>query len=260
MRILVTALLIAVCSGCATTSKVRGGDGSSIRQIIQLADGSRPRLAIAPVLDKSGSDHGHSLSWQLTSLGFLDGGDGSIGSPAQVTGGVRDMLVTSFFESDQFILVERDGLDAVFAEQALSQSQRVGDQTTIPSRLLEGADLLVLAAITGFDAGASGAAGFPLPIPVNSHGGFAILNLQSQKGFASMDIRVVDARTGRVVAAAAVEGKDRDFGFSVGYIDISSKWGDINLPNVMTLFKNTPIEKALNEMVDSAVDYITDPK
>ncbi|MFT5063983.1 MAG: hypothetical protein ACI91G_001355, partial [Gammaproteobacteria bacterium] len=35
-----------------------------------------------------------------------------------------------------------------------------------------------------------------------------------------------------------------------------SKWGDIALPNVMTLFKNTPIEQALNKMVDKAVKHI----
>lgn len=147
-------------------------------------------------------------------------------------------------------------MDSVFAEHALNESGRVGTFAEIPKGLLEGADLLVLTAITGFDAGAAGAGGFPIPLPVNSHGGFAILNVQSKKGFASMDVRVVDAKTGRVVATAAVEGSDRDYGFSLGYIDISSKWGDIALPNVMTLFKNTPIEQALNKMVDKAVKHI----
>lgn len=256
MRIVLAALVVAICSGCATSAKVRGADGSSISKLMTLSAFDRPRLAVAPVIDKSGIDSDYSIAWQLNSLGVANLKDPSIGSPAAVTAGIHDMLIQSFFATDQFTLVEREGLDIVFAEQALNQSKKVGVRTKLPMGLLEGADLLVLTAITGFDAGAAGAGGFPIPIPVNSHGGFAILNMQSKKGFASMDIRVIDVKTGRVVATAAVEGSDRDYGFSLSYIDVSSKWGDIDLPNVMTLFKNTPIEAALNKMVDKAVKHI----
>ena len=256
MRILVAALVLAICSGCASSAKVRGAEGSSISQLMSLSAFDRPRLAVAPVVDKSGTDHDYSLSWQLNSLGVANLKNPSIGSPAAVAAGIHDMLIQSFFATDQFILIERDGLDAVFAEQALNESHRVGDLTKIPQGLLEGADLLVLSAITGFDAGAAGAGGFPIPIPISDSGRFAILNLQSKKGFASMDVRVIDVKTGRVVATAAVEGADKDYGFSLGYIDVNSKWGDIDLPNVMTLFKNTPIEQALNKMVDKAVKHI----
>lgn len=256
MRIILAALVLAICSGCASSAKVRGAEGSSISKLMSLSAYDRPRLAIAPVLDKSGTDNDYSISWQLNSLGVANLKNPSIGSPAAVTAGIHDMLIQSFFATDQFTLIERDGLDAVFAEHALNESKRVGDYAKIPKGLLEGADLLVLSSITGFDAGAAGAGGFPIPLPINDRGGFAVLNVQSKKGFASMDIRVVDAKTGRVVASAAVEGSDRDYGFSLGYIDISSKWGDIDLPNVMTLFKNTPIEQALNKMVDKAVKHI----
>ncbi|MFT7127681.1 MAG: curli biogenesis system outer membrane secretion channel CsgG [Pseudoalteromonas tetraodonis] len=256
MRIVLAVLILSICSGCASTAKVRGAEGSSISKLMALSAYDRPRIAIAPVIDKSGIDHDYSLSWQLNSLGVANLKDPSIGSPAAVAAGIHDMLIQSFFATDQFTLVEREDLDSVFAEHALNESGRVGTFAEIPKGLLEGADLLVLTAITGFDAGAAGAGGFPIPLPVNSHGGFAILNVQSKKGFASMDVRVVDAKTGRVVATAAVEGSDRDYGFSLGYIDISSKWGDIALPNVMTLFKNTPIEQALNKMVDKAVKHI----
>lgn len=256
MRIILAALVVIISSGCASSAKIRGAEGSSISELMSISTYQRPRLAIAPVLDKSGTDHDYSISWQLNSLGVANLKDPSIGSPAAVTSGIHDMLIQSFFATDQFTLVEREGLDAVVAEHILNERGRVGDNAKIPEGLLEGADLLVLSAITGFDAGAAGAGGFPIPLPINGHGGFAVLNVQSKKGFASMDIRLVDVKTGRVVAAASVEGADRDYGFSLGYIDVSSKWGDIDLPNVMTLFKNTPIEQALNKMIDKAVKHI----
>jgi curli biogenesis system outer membrane secretion channel CsgG len=122
---------------------------------------------------------------------------------------------------------------------------------------IEGAELLVVGALTAFNPGTAGGVAFPVPIPLNKRGDMAILDVQIRKGYAAMDLRVIDTRTARIVASVAVEGSTYKFGAAVSGIATTSS-GSVTLPVILRGFSNTPAERAISEMVDAAVANIVE--
>ena len=250
-------LLATLVSGCASTPTITGGaDGATISQAqAEAHSGPKARITVGNIIDKSADAGKRSLSRQL---GLLNRSAGQVEAPdtAGVTGGIRDMLTTSLFNSNRFIVLEREHIRDALVEQDFAASGRVGDESRIPMGGLEGAELLVVGAITGFDAGVGGGA-IPIPVPIGRNGNIATINLAYKRGFVSMDLRVIDVRTGRVVSTVAVEGSASKFGAALsGYARSSRHGGYIRLPVVLSGFANTPVEKAINKMVDAAVDFI----
>ena len=65
-------------------------------------------------------------------------------------------------------------------------------------------------------------------------------------------MRLLDASTGRVLQTIAVEGRNTRLGFDFDvFADVGYRYA--TLPSAIQLFKNTPIEQALQEMVGKAV-------
>src|SRR5882724_8165947 len=124
--------------GCVTKSEVTRGAGATIAQA-QLAPGlgGKYRVAVGAIIDKSSSNFEKSLTRQLERLNTLGAGPEKV-QPAAVLGGIRDMLVTDLFGSNCFIVLERESLNDVLAEQEFSQSAKAGDTTRIPPKQLEG--------------------------------------------------------------------------------------------------------------------------
>jgi curli biogenesis system outer membrane secretion channel CsgG len=246
--------LMAGLAGCATQSAVTRGGGASISGA-QAAPGvgGKYRIAVGAIIDKSAPDSEKSLGRQLMRINATRGEQDRM-QPSAVIGGIRDMLVTDLFGSDRFIVLERESLDAVLSEQEFSQSASAGDTTRIPLKQLEGAELIVLGAITAFDAGLDGGA-IPIPIPLGNRGNFGLMNLSFKRGAVMMDLRVIDARTGRVLTSVAVEGKSTNFGMNfTGFFGVGGS--TIKLPGLLSYFQNTPVEEALQKMVTAAVDEI----
>jgi len=75
------------------------------------------------------------------------------------------MLVTDLFGSNRFIVLERESLNDVLAEQEFCIGQGWWTLRAIPPKQLEGAELIVLGALTALDAGKEGGA-IPDPVPV----------------------------------------------------------------------------------------------
>lgn len=246
--------VLLLLAGCAS-SRVTRGDGQTIAQVqAEPTLGGKYRIVVAPVIDKTDPASDDSIARQLNGLNVGREGYQQL-QPRAITDGVRDMLITDLFGSTRFIVLERE-LDHVIVEQEFSQSARAGEATRIPPKQLEGAELMVLAAITGFDAGTEGGA-IPIPIPfkIGRHQDFGILNIAYKRGFVAMDLRVVDARTGRILSSVAVQGKNTRFGADfTGFVDIGYRY--VKLPGILTFFSNTPVEQALQKMVTAAVDHI----
>lgn len=250
----VAALVVAalVLSGCASGTRVVRGDGPDIATAqAEPASGGRYRIAVAAVIDKTDPAARKSLPQQLERMNASRDLEHRLVS-ASVTEGLRDMLTTELFNSDRFIVLEREALDPVIAEQEFSRSGRVGQATALPPAALEGAELLVLGAITGFDAGLSGGA-LPIPVPLGNDGDFGILKLRFARGWVAMDLRLVDARSGRVLSSVAVEGKNSRFGMDFSAFLGLGNHSSIKLPGVLSLFQNTPVQAALQKMVAKAV-------
>ncbi len=253
----VTLLALLALGACAPTSKITSGEGGASIAAAQAEaySGPKARIAVGKIIDKSSGAGKRSLSYQL-GLMSRDSGGTALPDATRLTSGIQDMLTTSLFNSNRFIVLERAAIEDVLVEQDFSTSGRVGDASQIPMGQIEGAELLVVGAITGFDAGVGGGA-LPIPIPIGRNGDFATLNLAFKRGFISMDLRVIDVKTSRVVSAIAVEGNATKFGAALaGYARSSRHGGYIRLPVVLSGFENTPVEKAINKMVDAAVDFL----
>lgn len=249
-------LALLLLGGCASSPKViSGAGGASITQTQALASNALPRIAVGNIIDKTGTIETKSVTRQLVLLNAQRKSGDPLTADAMLHG-VRDMLTTALFGSNKFIVLERDDINDVMVEQEFSQSGRVGDATKIPMGKLEGAQLLVVGAITSFDAGVGGGA-IPIPIPLSHNGDFGIVNVSAKRGYVAMDLRIIDVATGRVLNTTAVEGKNWNFGADLAGI-FGRNIGAISLPGLLKYFSNTPVEQALQKMVTAAVDKISE--
>ncbi len=217
-----------------TKTKVTSGeDAPDINEIQSEAyDGPKARIAVARFTDKT------RKGWYT----------GSIGD------GMADQLATALFNSNRFILLERQALSDVIGEQDLAAAGRVSQQTAAPIGQIEGAEILVIGAVTEFDPGASGGGG--------STSGLLGLNVGSILGAVSggykrahlaIDVRLVDTRTSRVLAATSVEGEATDVDMGGALLGAS---GGSSLAGSLSGWENTPIEKALRVAINHAVDFV----
>ena len=116
---------------------------------------------------------------------------------ADVGGGLSDLLTSALVESGQFIVVERETLSDVLSEQKLAAAGLVNQEGAAAPGNLIGASLLIKGAVTEFNEAAGG-------------GGFAVgvagvgVGLKSRKATVGLDIQVIDATTGQVIASYPV--------------------------------------------------------
>lgn len=240
-------------AGCSSTADVTRGEGLGIAEIqAEAYDGPKARIAVGRIIDKTSGKN--SLA---SRIGLLLGDDHQL-SAQDFLSGVRDLLTTAVFQSGRYIVLEREHLKDVMVEQEFASSRRAGDDTVLPLDQLEGVDLLLVGALTGLDAGESGGIAFPIPVPLgNDRKNWGVVDVEMRTAAASLDLHVIDVTTGRIVAAIAVEGKARKFGAAWAGV-FSSRHGYVRLPGLLSVFENTPVEKALGNMVDAAVQTLVE--
>ncbi|NKI34366.1 SH3 domain-containing protein [Wenzhouxiangella sp. XN79A] len=226
------ALLLTGCPTTGTTTNVRDSSGRSMADVqAEPYNGPRARIAVARFENKTAD----SQNWYSPSIGD----------------GMADMLTTALVNSGRFIVLERDALDSVLDEQDLGASGRIRSDTAAAIGEIEGAELLIVAAVTEFAADSGGTQG-------RIGGGdvgrvLGALAGGSRSAHMAIDLRVIDATTSRVLAATSVEGEARDFnlgGALAGYT------GSYALGGSLSSWKNTPREKALRQVIGAAVDYV----
>ena len=245
---------VLLLGACASGTVVTRGGGASLQAALsEPALGGRYRVAVAAIVDKTDPKEDKSFERQLGRMNADRPAEEQLTREA-ILGGIRDMLVTDLFVQDRFIVLERADLDSIVTEQEFSASARAGDATRVPAKQLEGAELIVLGAVTAFDAGISGGA-LPIPVPLSKDGDFGIMHLRFKRGYVAMDLRVIDARTGRVLSSVGVNGRNSRFGMDFDVYSLGRNHS-VHLPKVLTYFQNTPVEKALQELVTAAVDHI----
>jgi curli biogenesis system outer membrane secretion channel CsgG len=168
----------------------------------------------------------------------------------EIGDGMADQLTTALFNSGRYIVLERQTLSDVLTEQDLARSGRIRQGTGAATGQIEGAELLITGAVTEFEADAGGTRGGLGGGAGNILG--AIVGSMKQAHMA-IDVRVIDARTSRIVAATSVQGTatDVDLGGALG-----SYWGGGALGGALSSWNNTPKEKALRMCIQKAVDFI----
>jgi len=218
-----------VLFGCASLlepqAKVTSGGGPGIQQAQQEAyDGPKARVAVSRFTDK-------------TAKGWWTG---------QIGDGMAEMLTTALFNTNRYIVLERQTLQDVMAEQDLGASGRIKKETAAPIGQIEGAELLVTGAVTEFEPGSSGIGGGIGGGSKSIVGG--ILGA-IKKSHIAIDLRVIDTRTSRLVAATTVEGTATDIGGLTGL-------AGGHLGGGLGGWHKQPIEKALRIAIGAAVDFI----
>ena len=180
--------------------------------------GLKKRIAVIDFEDRSGWGH-------------------NIGS------GLADMLVTRLVKSGKFMVIERQELSKILAEQGLGLSGAVTPQSAAQVGKLLGVELMVMGSVSEFGEKKSGVGG--------SLGRFNIGGkLTKREARAVVDIRLVNTSTGEIVLAESAEGVEK----STGLDKIKIK--DIDFGNP-THWDKTILGKASRKAIDKCVNYIT---
>ncbi len=237
MKISISSLIIAafisnIC-GCATLNTIAQPsaqvDNNAGAQAMPPYAGPKARIAVADFDVKAAKAYG------------------------EVGSGLREMMVTALLNSNRFRVVERQVLDRVMQEQELSASGAA--QPGGPQRgQIKTADIIVTAAVTEFEPQASGGAG-----GIGGGGGIgsgvlgALLGASMNKAHMALDIRVIDTSTSEILAATRVQGQASDVagGLMAGF------FGGWALGGGLTMYANTPMEKAIRICIIEAVRYIS---
>lgn len=217
-RFAAVGIAVVSIAGCLATGGVTSKSGPAMDSVrLEKYDGPKARIAVAAFEDKMyGGGYRHEYGR-----------------------GMRDMLTTALFQSNRYIVLERERIAALEAERA-----RRGSKGKI-----EDADLLVTAAITGFDPGESGmSAGMGGLLGKKMLGG---LTGSFKQARVTMDIRVIDVDTGRIIAATSAEGKATSVG--AGVAGIGGPMG-----GALKGFQKGPMEGAIREMIKASVDFIVE--
>jgi len=220
-------LLLVLLPGCLAlnpTAKVTGGSQQNLNEVKQEPyNGPKARIAVARFKDKSAASMG-ARGWYNPQIGD----------------GMADMLATALMQTNRFIVLDRSILEEIEREQGIGRK---------PTQI-EDADILITAAVTEFQDGASGASG-----GVGGASGLvgAILGGGFKKAHMAIDIRLVDVSTSRVLSATSVEGSSTDvnIGGMIGGFFLGGAAG-----TALGGWKNTAKEKALRTVIKTAVDYI----
>jgi curli biogenesis system outer membrane secretion channel CsgG len=207
-------------------------DGKSIDEAqAEAYDGPKARVAVSQFKDKTGK------GWWT----------GAIGD------GMADMLATALFHSNRYIVLERQQVSDVLREQDLGAAGRIKKGTEAPIGEIEGAELLITGAVTEFEGAASGGGG-----GIGGIGGTAGRILGGiaggiKKAHMAIDMRVIDTKTSRVVAATSVEGSATDFALGGA---LAGAGGGGALGGALGGWSKTPTEKALRLCLQEAVKFI----
>ncbi len=224
--------VIAHAQVIAPKATVTTPGGQSIEEAQREAsDGPKARIAVARFTNKA-----RNAGWWNAEIGD----------------GMADMLATALFNSNRYIVLERQTLGDVLREQDLGAAGRIKRGTEAPIGEIEGAELLITGAVTEFDPGESGIGG--------ALGGsrglgrlFGGIAGGIKTAHMAIDVRVIDAKTSRIVAATSVEGKATDFNLGGA---LGGAAGGGALGGALGGWSNTPKEKALRLCIQEAVNFI----
>jgi len=217
-----SVLVVTLGSSCAAvqpSATVTSGESPGIAEAQSVPyNGPKARITVSKFVDKSAKGYG------------------------EIGAGMTDMITTALFNTNRFIVLERGELGEVLREQDLGASGRIKKGTAAPIGEIEGAELLVVGAITEFEPNAGGFAG-------GTTTGFLGVGIGGKTAHIAIDIRIIDAKTSRILAARSVEGKAQDIGGIAG-IAVGP------LAHGFGAFAKTPMEKAIRICLQTAVNFI----
>jgi len=250
--VLIPLLVFFMTSGCME-SMVKPTAKTDTGEEMQLPPYSGPRAKVA--VAKFGWEVGGDSSTTKIS-GF--GGQSYTVTHERNSGymtGLKDMLTTAMVQSKRYRVLERMNVDALKEEMQLT-GQGYADKSGIKKGGIKGADLLVMAAITGWEPGTSGGGGgLGGGMLGKASAMFGAARGAFKKSSMAMDIRIVDTSTSEVLAATRVEGEGKSVDMGAGLLALTGSGG---MGGGLGGFAKTPMEKAIRTCIYNAVKYITE--
>jgi len=157
--------------------------------------------------------------------------------------GMADQLTEALVQSGKFVVLERETLGDVLAEQDLAASGRAAKSKTAQTGKIIPVQILIKGTITEFeDKSAGGGAGVSVgKLKLGGKGGMAHVGLI---------IRLIDTTTSEVLYSQKVEGKAKRGGLGISTTIKNVSFGTSG-------FKKTPLGKATQQAIDKAVCFIT---
>jgi curli biogenesis system outer membrane secretion channel CsgG len=203
---------LALLGGCLTDGRLAPDQRFVASKVEHQCPAPRPRVAVAR-FDAGGQD-----------------------VPAEVGPGLTDLLVAAMTETGCYRVVD---------STVLAQFADAGEHAPDLARRA-GADLFVVGRVTAFEPDASGAEvgvadGPKLPEWLRT----AVVNVASSR--ISLALRLVDTRTGEVVAASTLTGSAQDVGAAV-------KENQFGLS--LAAYAKTPMGEAMQAAIDQAVTFL----
>lgn len=190
-------------------------------------------------LDKSADLASYSGSKSLLSV--ADFAVEIPGAPREVGDGLREMLQTALFQSNHFVVVDRQDTAGISAEQLLSESFMADADAILLTGQMDPAEILVYGTLADLTTSGAGLRVKMPWMPFNAGGGYA-------KTKATINLRAVDTATGRVLAVSTVESSASAARGSAG-----ATFTGIDMPAELEMFRNTPIELCLRDAIYRAV-------
>ncbi len=163
------------------------------------------------------------------------------GAPLEVARGLQEMLQTALFESNYFIVVDRSDTQGISAEQLLSDSFMANPDAILAQGKMETAEVLVYGTLTDLEGGGAGLRVKAPWIPLKVGGSY-------HKARAGLDLRAIDAASGRVVATAKALGTATSGSGALG-----ASLGGMDMPVELEMFKNTPLELCIRDCIYRSV-------
>ena len=156
--------------------------------------------------------------------------------------GMSDQLTNALVQSDNFIVLERQGLSDVLREQDFARSGRAAKSTVSRTGQAISAQILIKGTVTEFAENESGGgAGI-------SFKGFTV-GTESVESHVALILRIIDTTTGQVLDSVRLEGKAKGSGYKFGVAYMGFGFD-------AEKFKNTALSKSVQIVIDDAVSMI----
>jgi curli biogenesis system outer membrane secretion channel CsgG len=169
------------------------------------------------------------------------------GATTYIGDGLREMLETALFESRRFNVLDRLDPKGLTAEQMLSYSKMAREGSPKLGRQMGVGEIMIYGTVTEFEAQASGAG---VKAEMNRLPGKA--SAEASKAHMAIDVRVVDAASGVVVAARRIAGSALSGEAAVG---TTIGGGTTEMPISLGAYANTPMELAIRDCIYRSVIY-----
>lgn len=167
--------------------------------------------------------------------------------------GLTEMMVTELVNSGRFVVVERQAIADVLAEQELQYSGAVNPETAVEAGRVVGAQFFIRPVITTFsygEKGRSGAAAITVPADVPVAGRISIGGgKKTVQARLVIDSRIYDVQTSQVTTSVTGEGTIER---KSSQISLSSDVLDVGTDG----FNDTPLGEATRAAVKQTVENV----